>query len=416
MMNNMFNIDDVEIYTFMKDHGMIDYACVRDKIKDMKREESLSKHPYKITQGKDGNWRTNVKDESYANGLRLIKKSTKDKLLDELVKYYDEGGKPKKQITFKDMYYKWRSVQDSLVSDNTVYKYGTDYERFFKDTAFENMPIIEITEDILKLFFHDTITRNKLTKGAFKKLYGYVNNTFIKSYREKVIKENPMIFLMCKQFYGYCIEIDKPIEEQIFTKDVAEMFFNNLHQDMIQHPEYIPNYAVEFASLTGMRVSEIVALKWDDIDFNKKYFHINKSEKYNRLTHEYSIGETKNKKTRNFPIDEKIQELLLTLKRVQFKYGFHGQWVFMNAEGQLHAQVVSSCIKNKCKQFKIPQKGGIHALRKTLNSNMRCAGVSAVISSSLLGNSVRVNNDYYTFDVSTLEDKADIIANVHACI
>ena len=88
----------------------------------------------------------------------------------------------------------------------------------------------------------------------------------------------------------------------------------------------------------------------------------------------------------------------------------------MNEKGRLHTNVVLSCIKNKCKQFNIPQKGGIHALRKTLNSNMRCAGISAVVSSSLLGHSVRVNNDYYTFDTSTLEDKADIIFNIHACI
>ena len=107
-----------------------------------------------------------------------------------------------------------------------------------------------------------------------------MNNTFYKASKEKIIIENPIESLTCKQFYTYCRVVNKPIEEQIFTKDVAEKFFDSLHQDMIKQAGYIPNYAVEFASLTGMRVSEIVALGWEDINFKEKYFIINKSEKY----------------------------------------------------------------------------------------------------------------------------------------
>lgn len=40
-----------------------------------------------------------------------------------------------------------------------------------------------------------------------------------------------------------------------------------------------------------MRVGEISALKWEDI--NENYISINKSEKYNRNTKEYYIGKTK---------------------------------------------------------------------------------------------------------------------------
>lgn len=38
--------------------------------------------------------------------------------------------------------------------------------------------------------------------------------------------------------------------------------------DYKNKPSYIPTYAVEFASLTGMRVSEISALTWDCITDN----------------------------------------------------------------------------------------------------------------------------------------------------
>lgn len=45
---------------------------------------------------------------------------------------------------------------------------------------------------------------------------------------------------------------------------------------------------------------------------------------------------------------------------------------------------------------------------------MRCAGVSEVVAASLLGHSPDVNKNYYTFDTTSLEDKAKIVADAHA--
>lgn len=409
-------MDELNINDFQKaiKHGIINEAYVRECIENMKREEILQNHSYKITQGKDGNWRTYVKDSTKPSGCRFIKKSTEKKLQDELVKYY--GEQKNKALTFKDVYFQWREVQEKLVTDNTAYKYDTDYNRFLKDSAFEQLPIARITEDIIKVFFHDSIKQNNLTKGAFKKLYGYVNNTFAKAYREKIIIENPMIHFVCKQFYTYCEEVDKPIEKQIFSEEEENLILEKLHSEYVSKPNYMPNYAVEFASLTGMRVGEIVALKWEDIHTEGKlsYFVINKSEKYNRKTKEYFIDKTKNKKIRKFPIDDKIKRFLFEVKKVQFKYGFYGEWVFANEEGRIHAPVVSSCIKNKCRQLNITERG-IHAFRKTLNSELRCSGVSEVVASALLGHSPQVNREYYTFDTSSMQDKTEIIARIHAC-
>lgn len=340
----------------------------------------------------------------------MIKKATREKLEDELVAYYKKRGG--KKPTFEQIYRKWRAVQDHLVSDNTVYKYDTDYKRFFERSKILEREIEKISEDDLKIFFYDCIKNNGLTKGAFKKLFGYVNNTFGKAYREKVIYENPMDQFVCKQFYGYCEEITKPLSHQIYSDDETRMIMQRLHHEYETKPSYIPNYAVEFASLTGMRVGEIVALKWEDFNYEKGFFVIDKSEKYNRISKEYYIDSTKNKKERQFPIDKALRDLLSQIKKSELSAGYLCEWVFANEDGRIHAPVISSCIKNKCRQLGIPERG-IHAFRKTLNSNMRCAGVSEMITSSLLGHSPQVNRQYYTFDVTTIQDKAEIIQKMH---
>lgn len=91
--------------------------------------------------------------------------------------------------------------------------------------------------------------------------------------------------------------------------------------------------------------------------------------------------------------------------------GFLSEWVFSNRSGRIHASVISSCSKNKCRQIGISEKG-IHAYRRTINSKMRCNGVSSVVAASLLGHSPEVNQKYYTFDVSTIKEKTDIVSNI----
>ena len=51
-------------------------------------------------------------------------------------------------------------------------------------------------------------------------------------------------------------------------------------------------------------------------------------------------------------------------------------------------------------------KKSIHAIRRTLNSNMKCAGVSGTVAVSLLGHTEKVNEENYTYDVSSMEEKS----------
>ena len=181
-------------------------------------------------------------------------------------------------------------------------------------------------------------------------------------------------------------------------------------RDYANKPWYIPTYAVVLASLTGMRVGELSALRWEDIENGK--IIIRNSEKYDRKAKEYFISSTKNDKVRSFPITEEIEKLLESVKNAEIEYGYYCEWIFANENGRVHAPVISSCIKNKCRIAGITEKG-IHALRKTVNSKMRHNGVSKSVASSLLGHTEEVNEKYYTFDVSSMEEKKCIVSKVN---
>ena len=107
-----------------------------------------------------------------------------------------------------------------------------------------------------------------------------------------------------------------------------------------------------------------------------------------------------------------IKKLLHKIYMIEKEYGYLCEWVFANENGRIHANLISSCIKTKCRQVGIDEKG-IHAFRKTLNSNMRCKGVSSTVAASILGHSRMVNEQYYTFDVTDITEKAKIIEMIN---
>lgn len=84
---------------------------------------------------------------------------------------------------------------------------------------------------------------------------------------------------------------------------------------------------------------------------------------------------------------------------------------FLNENGRVHAPMISSCSKNKCRQVGNSEKG-IYAFRRTVNSKMRCEEVSA--TAALLGHTEDVNERYYTYDISGIEEKTEIILRINA--
>ena len=397
-----------EILKYAIDNDIIDLSYVQEKIEMNKRKELLNKHYWSIGQGKDGKWRTYLPDAQ--KGRRMIKRNSQKELEDVVIKFYKALEEKENPKSFDDMYWHWRTIQDVLLADNSIVKYNTDYKRYFQDTEFSKKKIERITEEDIKVFIVESVKSMKLCKKACKTLFGYIRNVINSARINKIISDNPMEFLEANQFYKYCTEIPKPQEKRLVSDRDMQMLYQRFYADYQKHPEYIPTYAVEFATLTGMRAGEISALTWDSITDN--YIIIDKSEKYNRIKKEYFIDKTKNKKDRVFPLTDEIRQLLERVKRAEIANGYICEWVFANESGRISAPVISSCSKNKCRQVGIDAKG-IHAYRRTLNSKMKCDGVSTTIAAALLGHTTDVNEKYYTYDISSIQEKAEIISKIN---
>lgn len=396
-----------EILKYLEDNGKVDLSYVQDAIEMKKRQELLEKHPYKVTQGKDGYWRTYFPDDTKSSGRRQVKKKERKDLEDEIISLYDT-----EIYEFKYYFESWIEKQKKYgVSNNTVSRYNSDYKRYFEGTDFERSDIRKLNEEDITGFIIQTIKRLELKERAASTLWGYISGTFKHARIKKIITENPCEYVEKKIFSRFYNRSHKTVEQRTISDRDLGLLLNELHRFQKEKPEHMPPYAVELAIYTGMRIGELAAIKWSNINYSDEYILIDSAEIYDRKDREWRIKTTKTGKERRFPLTEEVTDLLKRIKKVQIKYGFINEFVFQGKNGRAKASHISNCIRDRCEMAGIEKKS-IHALRRTFNSKMRLAGISPVIAASLLGHSEQVNEGNYTYDISDMDYKKQLVSDL----
>ena len=402
-----------DILKYALENGIINLSYVQEEIEMKRRKEILKNHPYKIWQGKNGKWYTYLSSDNN-EGRVLKKRNTEEKICDLIVEHYSKESIQQEKLEktmdlnaheFKTCFESWKQKQISYgISSNTISKYNADYIRYFKDTDFETSDIREINEEVITAFIISRIKKLNLREKAGKALWGYISGVFKSARIARKITENPCDYVDTRVFSKFYNRNQKPLNKRVINDEDLNKLRDKLDDDHKKKPEYIHSYAVELAIYTGMRSGEISALMWNDVDLENGILNISKSERYDRIKKEYFVSGTKNGKVRSFPLSTEAKILLEKVKNVEMLYGYLGEFVFMNKEGRVHGRGISQCMRHKCEQAGI-ETNGIHSLRRTLNSKLRCDGVSSTVAASLLGHTEEVNELNYTYDITEMEYK-----------
>lgn len=409
-MKGDFNIEkpmNSEILNYAIEQGIIDLSHIQDAVNMNKRKEILEQHPYSIWESKDGKWHTYLPDEEKGRVPR--KRNSKKEIENLIVDYYKE------QVghSFKDWWRKWEEKQVRYgVSNNTLLKYNSDYTRFFEDDSFESMDIRSITEEDITEIMVKCVKKYNLKEKGAKALFGYIRGVFKHARIKKEITENPCEYIEPKAFLRFCNQSIPLLDDRVIPQHEVEILLNVIKEDQKKTPNYIPLYAVELAFYTGMRIGELTGLKWSNIREDLGCILIQYSEKLDRKEKRYYIAKTKTGKERLFPLTDDIKRILNEVKKQELKYGYFNEFVFSGENGKIHFGAIADCLRYRCKKSGIKRRT-IHDIRRTVNSEMRTSGVSSVVAASLLGHTEKVNRKNYTYDLSSIDKKKEIVSNLY---
>ena len=393
-------VNDADLLKYAIENGIINADTIRLQIEMNERKRLLEQHPYAITKGADGYYRTYLPKTN--GGRTQLKKKNETDLIDAVIKYW----KNEQNNSFKSRFEIWVERQRNCGrSDNTIYKYEADYKRCIEGDEFETLDVRYISEEDISLFIRRLLMRKEIPYKALKALFGYIDGVFRKSEIDKVIKENPCKYVDLPIFKQYCVEPRKKTsEERTVSNKEKKMLLDKLEKN-----DSPVKYAIEFSMFTGMRVGELAALKWADIDYKHNVINVVNSEKMSRKTKEYVISCTKNGKERKIPLTEDMIAVLKEVKAYSVRNGYISEFVFCDQNGNIHAPRISETMRNYTMTKEFEHTKSIHAIRRTLNSNMKCMGVPTVVASSILGHTEKVNEENYTYDISDMELRRNYI-------
>ena len=79
---------------------------------------------------------------------------------------------------------------------------------------------------------------------------------------------------------------------------------------------------IQIAYYTGLRIGEVCALTWRDINLDEQYLTVRRSIRYNGDRHKTEIGATKRKKIRTVDFCDTLAAILKAAKTEQHKNPF----------------------------------------------------------------------------------------------
>ena len=411
-------LNNVIEQTKIGNYNIINIDEVRTVIETMNRikieqliNKALEERVIWQGEGKDKRWKFKTNDG------KLIAKTSKEAITKAYEEYIQskEANVPK---TFADLFEEWIEYREGLtgtsreqLSPSTLKRSKRDYKNYIKGTHFDNTNIDKINSLDCEKFLKEIIVKHKMTKQCAKNIASYLRGAFLYACKSDELNKNPMDFVQLKPIIGFC-EVKNPSNDnRIFTeKEIAKLLSAiKLHEAASY---YIQDYAIELAILTGMRVGELAGFKWSCI--HDDYIEIKYSERkfeYEDKPTEYIVGGTKNYKERTFPMTAELKELFNRIKDVQKAEGISSEFVFVNANGRVSSHSISCATNRRCEEAGIELRG-IHAIRRTVSSNMRTFFPSATVA-EMLGHIEETNDKFYNYNVLSTQRIAKNLSKMY---
>jgi len=411
------NINEKDILQYLISNGIIDMSDVENKVKQNRIQEVLQSHPYKIYQGSNGRWYTYVVDDTKQNNRRRIVKSTKEKLNKALYEHYkaqDESVKLAK-TTLYQLYPKWREYKSlHTTADTYITRIESDWKKYYLGTDIINIPINKLEKLILDEWAHGLIKSYNMTKNQYYNATVIMRQALTYAMDLGIIENNPMeqVKIDGKRLFR---KVKKKADEtQVYFKEELEELKTMAWEDFHNRTKVyqLAPLAVLLQFATGMRISELCVIRYDDISDSR---HIHIQRMLRRDTGEVVEHTKGTYGDRTAILTNEAQKIISCARQRQEELGVDNTGYIFSINGQpLSYRAVADLYRKYCNKLDIVCKSS-HKARKTYISTLIDGNVNINTIREMVGHAdERTTYNNYCFDRSTEEEKINMIESALA--
>lgn len=300
------------------------------------------------------------------------------------------------KLLFKTWAIKWlETYKKGKVKDHTYeFTYEKNIEKYLIP-YFGNARLIDIKQIDIQNYFNKVVnpkTKGKLSISTLDKQRVILKSIFDTAIDNDICYKNPVKNIV---FNNVLTKKKRPVYTMEQAKKLEEFAIAQGKYDVI------------LLLNTGMRRSELLGLKWTDIDYENKFIHIQRA--VTQTTGKIVIDKTKSEQSNRFiPINDKIIDILNIMKN-NCEYVISGESSNIPATPHSYADKFERFMTKVNKELGIP-KLTPHELRHTYGTLLREKGVDIYTIQKVMGHSnIATTADIYVHnDLNVLRKKLKI--------
>ncbi|MGM9552528.1 MAG: tyrosine-type recombinase/integrase [Clostridia bacterium] len=338
----------------------------------------------------------------YAGTLDELREKEKQITVDEF-----EGIRTDKpNITVNDIFDMWCELKRGI-KHNTFQNYKYMYNMFVRP-SFGRLKLTMVKKSDVKKFYNTMADERILKIATIDNVHNVLHQVFDLAVDDNFIRVNPTDNMLkeLKQSHNFAVEKRKAL-----TVPQQELFLEFL-KTSTQYNHWYPVFAVMLG--TGMRVGEIVGLRWCDIDFKENLISVNHTlVYYNKGDNNgcsFAINTPKTKAgERTIPMLETVRAAFEQEREYQQEIGLSCQveidgytdFVFINRFGNVQHQgtlnkairrIIRDCndnvlMKEHSDEPVLLPPFSCHSLRHTFTTRLCEKGVNVKVIQDVLGHS-----------------------------
>lgn len=372
-------------------------------------------HKYQIYfSNNQSMWCTYIRDDTKKNKRKLVKRKNKEDLKKFLVNYYKELylDKSRQNILLRELYEEWMIYRRDQTSakNGTIRKNKMEWDKFYQNSALADMRVADIRPIDLIRFFRRITKDREYTRKCITNIRSLLSGIFSYAVEEEIITHNPILDVNLKQFTY------KPVESQydnVFKKDEVEKLLTYLRN--INNPYSL---AIQLAFCLFIRIGELKALKWANIDFENRSVKLN-----SQITQEPTLNDDLTFSHKEIKVEDYMKgctshgyrreyltdNALMILEKAK-ELNPEGELVFMPDGKPMSTERFNIYLKRYCKAVGIPPRTS-HKIR-FYSASVAYNGKNLVTISKMMGHSQTATTMHYLRDVMQDDNLEETFRNL----